>query len=109
MKLDQQSHSLLTSGVGSNCAGNLTIFESSIPLAATKASHTVWLADCRPNFLPYMSCGVLIGLLASDITANGFFWYCAPMIVSLPPWAMAAATESGAEMPTRALPLETST
>ena len=103
------SASPLTSGVGSNWAGNLVILLSSMPLALTNASHTTWLADCRPKLLPYISCGVFTGLVARDITANGFFWYWAPMMINLPPWPMAAAVTSGAEMPTSALPLLTST
>jgi hypothetical protein len=108
MKLNHVSTSPLTSGVGSNCAGNFSICESSRPLAATNASHTAWLAACRPKLLPYISSGVATGFVASDITQNGFFWYWAPMITNSPPAALAADTRSGALRPTSAVPDETS-
>jgi hypothetical protein len=39
-----------------------------------------------------------------DMIANGFFWYCAPMITSGAPWRIAGPVMSGDEMPTSAFP-----
>jgi len=74
----------------------------------TKAFHTEVLATCTPIFLPYMSAAVLIGVLAMDMTANGFFWYCAPMIFNGAPLTIAAPVMSGEETPNSALPVATS-
>ncbi len=51
-----------------------------------------------------MSCGVAIGLLASDITQKGFFWKSTAMILRGAPLRIAGAVMSGAPMPSRALP-----
>ncbi len=72
--------------------------------ALRNAAHTASLVACTPIFLPIMSSGVLIGVFLRLITANGFFWYCAPMILRSAPLLMADDVMSGAEMHTNALP-----
>src|SRR4249920_492230 len=52
-----------------------------------------------------MSCGVLIGLLASERSPNGDFWHLAPQITKSVPWALESDTVSrSVESPTSALP-----
>ena len=103
-KENQPSTCLLASGVGSNWAGTLVILEGSIELALRKASQIVSLAAWTPIFLPIMSCGVFSGLEASDMIANGLFWYMVAMIFRSAPLATASEVELGLLMPIRTLP-----
>ena len=66
--------------------------------------HTASLVAWTPIFLPIMSWGVLIGVFLRLITANGFFWYCAPTVMRLAPWLIADDVMSGAEMQANAWP-----
>jgi hypothetical protein len=85
----------------------MLIFEGSMWLAARNDFHTARLVDCTPIVLPIMAWGSLSGLLASDMMANGFFWYWAPTITSGAPLATAGPVISGEEIPTKALPAAT--
>ena len=89
---------------GRTAPATLLTFDGSMLLALRNAFHTASLVACTPIFLPIMSCGVLMGLVARLMIANGFFWYCAPMITRSAPLLIADAVMSGAEMPTNALP-----
>src|SRR5579862_9018431 len=93
------------SGVGSNPTVTLSTFDASMLLALRNAAHTASLGDCTPIFLPIMSCGVLMGLLAGDMMQNGFFWYWTPITTIPKPFWMAAAVESSDVMATSPLPV----
>src|SRR5579864_3532817 len=107
MKENQPSTWPWAIGVGSNPAATLVTFDASMLLALRNAAHTASLTLCTPTFLPIMSCGVLIGLLASDMMQNGFFWYSAPMQTRLKPFWIAAAAASVAETAIRPWPVLT--
>src|SRR5664279_110216 len=94
MNENQPSTSPVVSGVGSNCTVTLVTLDSSMLLTFRNAVHTASLVAWMPIFLPIMSWGVLIGLLASDITQNGFFWYCAATITRSAPLLTADAVMS---------------
>ena len=104
MKENQASTVPWVSGVGSKPTGTVSSWLIEMLLAFRKAPHTASLSDWIPIFLPIMSWGVVIGLLAGDMMAKGFFWYWAPMTTRPKPFSMAAAVESNDETAIRALP-----
>src|SRR6201986_90975 len=108
MNENQPSTVPWVSGVGSNWTGTTLILDASRPAALMKASQVEVLETWTPIFLPYMPFASRIGDEAIDMIANGFFWYCAPMICSGAPFWIAAPVMSGEETPTRALPEATS-
>src|ERR1700735_4171898 len=95
MNENQPSTVPWVSGVGSNWTVTTSILETSSLAALMKVSQTEALATWTPIFLPYMSSGVAIGVFARDMIAKGFFWYCAPTILSGAPLTMAALVMSG--------------
>src|ERR1700730_3819967 len=74
-------------------------------LAFRKAAHTAALSDWTPIFLPIMSWAVWSGLVAGDMTQNGFFWYSIPMVMMAKPFWMAAAVASSDVMAMSPLPV----
>ena len=73
-----------TNGDGSNWTGTFVMLLGSMLFAFRNAFHTASFVACTPIFLPFMSSGVLIGFVARLMTANGFFWYCAPIVTNEP-------------------------
>src|SRR3954453_18245106 len=104
MNENQPSTVPVVIGVGSNCTGTVVRSLGLMSLAWRNAFHAEVLVDCTPIFLPIMSDGVGIALSASDMMANGFFWYWAPTMIRSAPAKIAEPVMSGAGVHTKAAP-----
>ncbi len=77
--------------------------DSVSPFAVSSALKTFSLEACTPIFLPFISCGVLMGLAAEETMQNGFFWKVAATVFSFAPCRMTGAVSCGAVMPIHTL------